>query len=282
MLRSVYFWCFAAVLFWLVACVAVAMKIAWRKGKTIPLKTLAFKTTDIELFAADGSRVSAWFIKGNSEKSVIILPGIGGDRRYSVARAGDYFKKGYSVLLPDLRATGRSDGNIISFGWHESKDLIACYRYLKEMGFKRPGVHGISLGAATIVYSLKECTDWSFIILESCYDNIDNAYTNRMNRFPLASTLFFPVKSVVQAMIGVGADSLRPQDYICKADCPVLMMAGDSESQLKLEETRTVFNNCTSSSKYLHIFKDGKHEDFRVRFPEEYNKVFESFIQNFE
>ena len=121
----------------------------------------------------DQVQISSWFIPNDSTKrAVIILNGIGGNRLGLVERAKFYVEKNYNVLLPDLRGTGGSGGEVITFGWKERYDLEASVQFLKEKGMEEIAVHGLSLGAATIVYSFQEAPDYKFVVLESCYDNI--------------------------------------------------------------------------------------------------------------
>ena len=53
-------------------------------------------------------------------------------------------------------------------------------------------------------------------------------------------------------------------------ECPILILAGDMENQIPLNETQKIYDNCGSSQKELHIFHTGKHEDFYSRFKSEY------------
>lgn len=79
--------------------------------KTIP-KSPRFWGKEIEYVSIktiDNIDVKASFIQGESaEKCVIILSGIKANRISCYQRAKLYLKKGYSVLLPDLRGTGET------------------------------------------------------------------------------------------------------------------------------------------------------------------------------
>ena len=91
-------------------------------------------------------------------------------------RADFYYKNNYNVLLQDLRGTGKSGGDAITFGWHERKDLLAAFNFLKEKnGIDTIAVHGLSLGAATITSRYQEKPDYYSVVLESCSGNIENA-----------------------------------------------------------------------------------------------------------
>jgi esterase/lipase len=150
--------------------------------------------------------------------------------------------------------------------------------YLREKGFKDIAAHGTSLGAATIVYSLQENLNFNFIVIESCYDNIDHAFKNRVQKYHLPEFAYLPARYFTQIRIKENLIQLNPLQYIQYMSCRVLMMAGDSEDQLKLDETNVLFQNCGSEHKQLYIFKGGKHEDFLKKFPEEYDHLMNDFL----
>jgi uncharacterized protein len=268
----------AAFLFWFLTGYVCSWYMTSRRMdayKNIPPR---LKREDISLTSEDGVLISAWYVKGDSNKAVILLPGIGANRLSCISRARYYREKGYTVVLPDLRGTGSSGGELISFGWHESKDLKACYEFLRKKKYNRIAVHGCSLGAATITYSLKDIHDYYFIVLESCYDNIDQAFANRVAKYHLPEFLYFPVRFFIEKRIGAKTTELRPEEFIKLAASPVLIMAGDAEVQVKVPETRKLFDNCGLKKKMLYFFKDGKHENFMQKYPMVYIKTLDAFI----
>ncbi|HMZ57527.1 MAG TPA: CocE/NonD family hydrolase [Leptospiraceae bacterium] len=201
-------------------------------------------------------------------------------RLAQISRAEFYLKKGFSVLMPDLRGTGKSEGDLISFGWHERKDLLACILELKRLGFSKISVDGQSLGAAAAVYSMSDYADYEFIILESCYDNITNAFRNRINKFPVPHFVFRPVEFFTGKMIGASVQELVPDVLIAKIASPVLFLAGDSEYQIPTEETVKLFERSESKFKRLHFFKGAEHEDFHVRYRGEFEKTVSDFLNS--
>jgi len=133
--------------------------------------------------------ISSWFLRNDSsKKAIILLNGIGANRLSLVSRGKFYLENDFNVLMPDLRGTGASGGDMITFGWQERFDLLACVDFLKEKGMEKIAVHGLSLGAATIVYSFQENPNYDFVVLESCYDNITNALKNRVDNLSLLAT----------------------------------------------------------------------------------------------
>ena len=238
---------------------------------------------ELLLKTEDGLNIATWFLPNDSTENVIILlNGKGGNRKGLIKRAKFYHHKGFNVLLPDLRATGESEGHMITMGWHEQKDLKACYNHLIEKGFQNIAVHGLSLGAATIAYSLAENPQYQFIILESCYDNIDQALTNRLHTYYLPSFFLVGTKWLTEYRLGVSAAQLRPEDYLHLAKAPTLFLAGDSELKVKKAETEKLFQQCASEKKELHFFKGAIHEDFMNRYEKELKQVLSSWLSSFE
>lgn len=235
-----------------------------------PLENVYFK-------ARDGVKISAWFVPNSLENIVILLGGIRSNRETQLQRAAFYLKKGYSVLMPDLRGTGNSEGNVISFGWQERKDLQAAIFFLRKKGFKSIAAHGQSLGAAAIAYTHKEFQDFDFIVMESCYDNIDHAFTHRMEKYPVPKILYAGIYFFVERRVQASHFSLRPERFVKKFKAPTLFMAGDAEEVLPLVESQKIYKFCSSNFKRFQIFHGADHEDLYEYDP----KLFESTLSKF-
>lgn len=226
-----------------------------------------------EVMSFDRVRTRGWLLPNSkTKKSVILLNGIGANRLGLVSRAQFYWNLGYNVILPDLRGTGASDGSVITFGWKERYDLLAWVELLEKRGMESIAVHGLSLGAATIIYSFQEKVDYDFVVLESCYDNITNALNNRVDHLPIPSFLFFPLTKFTELRVEADESQLRPEDYIHLCKAPVFIMAGDSERKVKKGETEKLFNNVKSITKELHFFEGAYHENFMNRFQKEWEE----------
>lgn len=236
----------------------------------------------VSITTTDGVLLSAWYVAENPDKAVVLLAGIDANRKACVSRAAFYLEEGYSVLLPDLRATGNSGGSAVTLGWCEREDLIACYKFLQEKGYCEIGANGISLGAATICYAVPDLPDIAFIVLESSYDSVVNAVQNRIAMYHAPHFIAWPYYVGLSFYMGTPAWQLRPLDFITHCKSPALVMAGDSEPELKVTETKDLFAHCTSPHKQLHFFKGGRHQDFLRKFPEEYKKVMREFLDGID
>jgi len=237
-----------------------------------------FPVEEVTLQTADNVRIEGWYIKGDSAKAVVLTNGIRGNRRGLIERAKLYAEVGFGVLLIDLRGTGESEAQPISYGWHERHDIHAAMDFLRKKDYRNIGAHGLSLGAAATVYGLQEKPDYAFVILESCYGSVRDALNNRleMKHIPRFSTMF--MRKFSEWHLGVTMQELRPTEHIKSAQMPVLILAGDSEQRVKKTETETLYTNCGSPDKSLHYIKGAKHVDLLNHSSKTYRKIISEFL----
>jgi uncharacterized protein len=94
--------------------------------------------TDLEAqpveFKSDSSAlVKGWWCpSANSSAAVLLLPGIRANRLSMIDRARFLRRAGYSVLLIDLQGTGETKGKHITFGWLESRDVLAAVDFIHQ------------------------------------------------------------------------------------------------------------------------------------------------------
>ncbi|MEM8907753.1 MAG: alpha/beta fold hydrolase [Bacteroidota bacterium] len=275
--------CISGPLLWLVGSYLGSMIATRSQAARIPLAKTFFTTPveNVELRAKDQVLTQAWYLpdpSNSKQKAVILLNGLRGNRLGMIERAKLYHQTGYAVLLPDLRGTGASTPSLITFGWKERLDLLAGVAFLQKAGYSEIAVHGTSLGAATIVYSFNDNPDYAFVVLESCYDNIDQALANRVERFHLPSWVYQPLKHITAWRTGVPIQQLYPERDIPKGQFPTLILAGDAEQRVRKTETEKLFQQCGAKDKQLHFFRGAKHEDFLRRYDEEYRSVLHQWL----
>lgn len=235
---------------------------------------------DVTILTEDGVHLSAWLARGKPDRAVVLAAGIDANRNALVGRGEFYLARGFTVLLPDLRGTGNSDEHLVTIGWEERKDILACFQFLKDRGYEHVGVDGISLGASAIAYSMLERPGYAFVVLESCYDTLDNAWRNRLAMFHVPHAITLPVRWFVEARVGVKAERLTPFRYMDRCFAPTLIIAGDSEPELKVSETDRIFQRCAAEDKRLYLFQGGHHQDFLSRFEPEYTSVVGGFLED--
>lgn len=112
----------------------------------------SYKT--ITLTTSDDLKLAAWIIPSSNRAAVIVVHGYKDDRAAMLPEAAILARHGYGVIMADLRAHGQSQGETITFGKYEVRDLEAQYQYLLTRSDVDPGKIGLlgnSMGATIAI-----------------------------------------------------------------------------------------------------------------------------------
>jgi fermentation-respiration switch protein FrsA (DUF1100 family) len=124
----------------------------------------------VELHSGDGLRLFAWYAepKAPNGDTVLLLHGVGDNREGMIAHAAVLLRHGFSVLIPDARAHGESEGRLATYGLKERDDLVRWVKWLHE---RRPPhcLYGLgeSMGAAILLDSLPVLPRLCAVVAES-------------------------------------------------------------------------------------------------------------------
>ncbi len=109
----------------------------------------------------------------NRSGAVLLLPGIRANRLSMVDRARFLSRAGYSVLLIDFQATGETKGDHITFGWKESRDVLAAVNFIRQIDpTARVAIVGSSLGGVAALLATPPLKV-DALILEEVYPTIE-------------------------------------------------------------------------------------------------------------
>ncbi len=261
----------------------------WRRhGKDPSPEIPDARVEPLELNTSDGIRLQAWAVyprQASLRNWVVVLHGIRSNLHAAHRRAAFFAARGYNVLVLRFRAHGESDGELISYGFWERLDVLAAFNYiLTTAGEHNPkiGLDGRSMGAAAAAYAVGNgeiSPVW--MILESCYDNIQNAFANRLALkvgHSFAPLVAWPVEQVLEQIARLRVQDLDPGKCLEKARCPVLMLAGDSEKVMKVAEIQYLYG-CLREPKSLEIFRGAGHEDFLAYDPQRFAAAVDRFLR---
>lgn len=105
---------------------------------------------NVRFTSQDGLQLYAWYLPGSNGAAIVLAHALGGSGLLMQGHAEFLRDAGYSILLLDLRAHGRSQGNTATYGVLEAQDVAAAVDYLRARGdidTAKIGVLGVSLGA---------------------------------------------------------------------------------------------------------------------------------------
>ena len=86
-----------------------------------------FPYQTVHLLTKDSLSLEAWYIPVDSSKGTVILfHGLGGNKSNVLKQAYEFRYLGFNVMLVDLRAHGRSNGNITTMGFQRVGRCKTC------------------------------------------------------------------------------------------------------------------------------------------------------------
>jgi uncharacterized protein len=231
--------------------------------------------------SVSGANVRGWWCPvGNGRGAVLLLPGIRANRLSMVERARFLRRASYSVLLIDFQATGETKGDHITFGWKESRDVLAAVNFIRNAeSSSHIAIIGSSLGgAATLLATPPLKVDG--IVLEAVYPAIDIATRNRLQNYlgPLGRLTAPLLLKQLHARLGISAKDLRPIDHIANVSCPLLIIGGETDRNTRPEDTRMLFSRA-QSPKQLWLVPKAGHIDLHKAAPAEYESRVVAFLE---
>jgi pimeloyl-ACP methyl ester carboxylesterase len=165
--------------------------------------------------SADGLELRAWWTpRQGSPRAALLVHGWGADKSslYVIETARVYHEAGFNVLMLDLRAHGKSEGERVTLGYREVRDVQAALMWLEGCGFapEKVVLHGWSMGGASILRAAPQ-TGVAAVVEEAAYADLPPLLRERL---PEASGLpaFFNPGILLMGSLFLGIDpwAVRP------------------------------------------------------------------------
>ena len=232
-----------------------------------------FGATTISIPGEGHAVAASWRDVGSATPIVLLLHGMGGDRRSTLPRAQRLVAAGFSVLMIDQQAHGETPGEHITLGWRESADVRAALDWIhaKQPG-RRVGVIGVSLGGAAFLVQA-ETAQIDALVLEAVHPDLRRAVGNRVGKV-LAPLLLVQI----EPRLGVSLEQLDPIRHIATVGGPVLVVGGELDTNTTEADTRDLFATARDP-KELWIVPRAAHEDFAMADPAGYDAHVVAFLR---
>jgi predicted alpha/beta-fold hydrolase len=117
----------------------------------------AFSSTaqKVAIRAENGTALDAWWLtpRQPNGEAVMVCHGVADSAYGALGYALLFLRNGYSVLVPESRGHGESQG-YVTYGVLEAKDTVQWLIWMKSQGLKSVFGFGESLGGAVLLQSL--------------------------------------------------------------------------------------------------------------------------------
>lgn len=251
------------------------------KNTTEPKPGFPFDT--VKLKTAGGIAIDAWYsAAASSDTCVILVHGYSTNKSYGTDRAAIFRQWGYSVFLFDLRGHGASGGNSTTFGVKETDELEKACQFVKEKGYSKIILYGVSLGSAVCLKAAGENkVSPVAIIADMPFGSLHQHLKSRARDVGFPAE---PFAGLTTFWIGVekGYNGFRHDigSYVKNVHCPVLMQWGEKDEMVTRAETERIFSNLASKNKKLVIYPEAGHASFLQIDPETWEKEIQTFLKS--
>lgn len=196
------------------------------------------------------------------------------------------YKNGYTLVIPDHRGCGESDGKYMGYGTHESKDTFLWLRYAKER-FPENSIFllGISMGAATVLMMSNHLEDAAVkgVIADCPYTSAWDEFSYQIHTsFRLPD---FPILHICdlycRALCGYAFKAASPLDAVKCAKKPILFIHGAADDFVPIFMQDILFDACPTAKEKLTV-EGAVHARSYYTNPELYNKTLLRFMDTYD
>ncbi|MDH4138884.1 MAG: alpha/beta fold hydrolase, partial [Anaerolineae bacterium] len=231
----------------------------------------------VTFISGDGLRLAGWYIPSHNGATIILCHGLGDNRVGMLPRAALLAEHGYGSFLFDFRAHGESEGEMVTYGYAESDDVLAAVDYLlsrPDVDPERIGILGGSLGAATAIRAAAHSTRLKAVVAESAFTSLEDEVASSFKAF--SGLPAFPVAPLTVAFAqwqtGLRISEVRPVDDIpAIAPRPVFIIHGTDDDLIPAEQGLRLYE-AAGEPKELWMVGGMGHESALGILPDEYER----------
>jgi uncharacterized protein len=252
-------------------------------------RTSATKT-DFTMRANDGIELRGWKIVPPSANGdwVLLFHGVSDNRTGDLGHAEFLLRHGYSVVMMDSRAHGRSGGDMASYGWKERYDSAAITDALYATeSVPHLYAHGVSMGAAIARQSAAVEPRIAAVSAEDPFANLREVTYDYagldMSPF-IGKTLFRPASIFAMRAVartgGFNPDEVSPEKAVAQRPFPVLLICGTNDHRIPCRHAEAIYN-AASGPKEFWIVQGTGHASALGQAPAEYENRVVSFFEKY-
>ena len=184
------------------------------------------------------------------------------------------FRLEHNVLIVEHRASGQSEGNVITFGVNESRDCEAWVNFvLREIDPEAKIIlAGVSMGAATAMICASRPLPKNLVgVLADCgYTSARAIISKVMRDMHLPPKLLYPFVRLGARLFGhFDPDSASPIESLANSRLPVLLLHGDTDDFVPYRMSEENYEACITEKRLVCIHGAGHGVAFPVD-PEAY------------
>lgn len=241
---------------------------------------------DVRVTSEDGFELVGWFIRPQNGALVMMQHGYKGNRTGMLEEAVMLHKHGYGVLVTSIRAHDLSDGELITFGYYEVRDLEAWYQFLliqEDVDPGKIGILGNSMGASLAIQYAAQNENIKAVVAQSAFSSLDDTVSTSVEAFTGLPAFPFGPLIVFWAELELGEDSslISAKKWIAQlSPRPILLLQGGKDVLIAQDSVEKLFQ-AAGEPKELWYEPDIGHTEFDTAMPEEFERRVVSFFDRY-
>ena len=221
------------------------------------------KKEEVTIKTSDGLMLKGYYIYGNKdkEKTVILVHGITVGIPWSFKYMDMFLKRGYNVLIYDQRRHGESEGKYSTYGYYEKEDLKLWTDFVRRKNGSNAkiGLHGESMGAATVLQYAKVDSNIDFIIADCGFSSLPKLLNIIIKK---SHVIPFPVLQLsshkAKRLAGFKYDDVKPIEVVRNTNIPIMFIHGLEDDFIPYSMSVEMYE-AKKGLKALYLAKGAKH-----------------------
>jgi fermentation-respiration switch protein FrsA (DUF1100 family) len=241
---------------------------------------------DVEVESEDGFRLVGWYVPTQNGAVVMAQHGYKSDRDEFLEEAEMLYRHGFGVLFTTVRAHDASDGELITFGAHEMKDLEAWYQFLlerPEIDPQRIGIIGNSMGGFLVIQYAALNPAIRAVVAHSPFSSMDDTVATSVEAFtglpafPFAPLIVF----WAEQMAGIDSADIDAKQWIGTiSPRPVFILMGGQDESVSVASGELLYE-AAGEPKEFWFEPDLAHVAFDTELPDEFEARVVGFFETY-
>lgn len=231
-----------------------------------------------------GNKLHCIFIDQNSDKTIVFAHGVTWTLWGDVKYAKQFYDRGYNIMMYDHPYHGKSTGKFVSMGYYESyelKDVVSWVRSKKGKAHNI-GIHGESMGAATVLQYGAQDPDLYFVIADCPFSDLRELLKFRIKEdFKIPSFPILKLSEIyITAKYGFDFKEASPIKNVDKIKAPLLLIHGKNDDYIPYKMSEEMHRKAPNSE--LFIMPNAVHAGSYSENPRKYREVVANFLDKIE
>lgn len=228
-----------------------------------------------------GYMINGRLYPNDSDKYVIIVHGITMNLYGALKYLPFFYKKGFNVVVFDLRNHGETGGDNTTYGYFEKWDLKTVTDYLfKKFGVGiSVGLHGESMGGTISMLNMAMDKRIRYGIIDCAFSDLPELLLLKLRQDTRVHSkkLINLVNLFIKIRAGFSIEDVSPLKELPTISQPILFIHGAKDDYVPAAMTKAMYS-FKMDKKFMYIAEDGEHGTSMATSPDAYDEKVTDFL----